>query len=139
MHIWRHHEHSHPRIDVIGNAKVRMIEHRGCVEHDFENQNRRRRRTNDADNRQLESKRQQDFNGVKPASGGHIEIQICVVHAMHPPQRRHCVKDHMLDVDSEIENDERHYHRDHVRDSNVVEKSPAMFFGFESEADHARW
>ena len=75
---------------------------------------------------------------MKPASRRHIEIQVRMMHAMHPPQRRYCMKDHMLNVDSEIKAMKLVASRS-VRGCEIVKQSPAMFFGLKSKADNADW
>ena len=47
----------------------------------------------------------QDLDRVKAHARGHVEFQIGVMHAMQPPQRRHGMKQHMLQVDRKVEKD----------------------------------
>ena len=43
---------------------------------------------------------------MKAKSRGQVHILIRVMHLMQPPQQRHAMRDHMLNIDGEIEKDE---------------------------------
>ena len=49
---------------------------------------------------------------MEAQSGGHVEFEVGVVHAMKPPQCRYGMKEDMLKVDREVEHDDRDHHAD---------------------------
>ena len=51
--------------------------------------------------------------------GRHIEFEVGVVHAVQPPQRRHGVEQHVLEIDREVEDDDRGDHRDPGRERDA--------------------
>jgi hypothetical protein len=40
---------------------------------------------------------------MEARAGRDVDVEVGVVHAMQPPQRRHGVEHHMLQVDGEVE------------------------------------
>ena len=57
------------------------------------------------------------------------------MHAMQPPQRRHGMKEDMLEIDREVEDDDRGNDADPRRKRHQVEQAPSARFGKESKAD----
>ena len=75
-------------------------------------------------------------NGWKRDACGDVEIEIRVMHAMEAPQHRHGVDHDVLEVDDEIEDDDRDYHLQPERQRDHVEHAPAAFFrGSDGERD----
>src|SRR5262245_23310763 len=76
---------------------------------------------------------------MKAQPGGHVEFEVGVMHAMQPPQRRHRVKEHMLEIDRKVEKDDRGNDRDPGRKRDCIEEAPGMRLGNEREAHGRRW
>ena len=76
-----------------------MVEHCRGVEQHFEHQNRNGRWPQRGDDSKLDAHRQQDFDGMEAQSRRHVEFEIGVVHAVQPPQGRHSMKHHVLEID----------------------------------------
>jgi hypothetical protein len=70
-------------------------------------------------------------------TGSHIEVEVCVMHPMHPPEQRNRVEHHVLQIYREIQEDERCRNRHVRRQSEVVEQAPLASFGLGSEPDCA--
>ena len=45
--------------------------------------------------------------GMEAHAGGHVEVEVGVMHAVQPPQHRHGMEQHVLQVDGEVEQDHR--------------------------------
>ena len=71
-------------------------------------------------------------------AGGHIEFEIGVVHAVQPPQHRHGMEQHVLQVDGEIEQDDRGDDGKPGRQRQRVKQAPAMFLREQRHADRCR-
>ena len=84
-----------------------MAEHRSRVEEDLEGENAQRRRAKRGDDRELDDHRQHDLDRVEPHPGGDVEFEIGVMHAVKPPQQRYRVEEHVLEIDREVEDDDR--------------------------------
>src|SRR6516164_9999006 len=48
-----------------------------------------------------------DLDRVKTHAGGHVELEVGMMHAMQPPQRGHGVKEDVLEIDREVEDHDR--------------------------------
>ncbi|MDN3514184.1 MAG: hypothetical protein NG747_07275 [Candidatus Brocadia sp.] len=66
---------------------------------------------------------------MKPHTGGDVEVQVCMVHAVHPPKDREGVEHHVLQVDGEVHNNYGYYYNDCVRYLGVIEKTPSVSLG----------
>ena len=135
MHVRRHDEPAQDPIDFRGNADVAMVEHRGGIEQDFEDQHGRRRRPECCDHGELDPGRQQDFNRVKAQARGHVELEVGVMHAMQPPQRRHGVKEDVLQIDREVQEDDRKDNARPRRQRDDIEETKSVRLGNECETD----
>ena len=85
---------------------VGVVEHRGGVEQHLEDEHGERRNAERHHRRDLDRQREQDFQRMEAHAGGHVDVEIGVMHAVQPPQHRHVMKDDVLDVDDEIEREE---------------------------------
>ena len=43
---------------------------------------------------------------METRTGGHIDFKVGVMHPVQPPQHRHGVKQHVLQIDGEVEKDQ---------------------------------
>ena len=84
-----------------------MVEHRGGVEQHLEDQHCDCRRAERRDDAELDPHGQQNLDRMEAHAGGHVELEIGMVHAVQPPERRHRMEQHVLEVDGEIEKDHR--------------------------------
>ena len=72
---------------------------------------------------------------MEPRPGRHVHIEVRVVHAVEPPQRRHGVEGHVLEVNGEVEQRDRQRHRDPPRQPGRVHQPPAVGFPGERDCD----
>ena len=72
---------------------------------------------------------------MKAQAGGGVKIEIGVVHPVQPPEPRHRMEHHVLEIDRQIEQQYRDHDRDPERCVNVVEESPATVLGHDRKAD----
>ena len=68
---------------------------------------RQRRRAEGGDDDELDHHRQKDLDRVEAHPCAHVEFEIGVVHSMQPPQHRHGMEEHMLEVDRKVERSRR--------------------------------
>ena len=73
--------------------------------------------------------------GWKRSAGGHVELEVGVVHAVQPPQHRHGMEQHVLQVDGEVEEDHRGDDGEPGRRVESLEQAPAVRLGEKSHAD----
>jgi hypothetical protein len=57
------------------------------------------------------------------------------MHAMYSPEDRYRMKHYVLQIDREIENQERDHNREKTGNCRKVHQSPTVLFGLEGEAD----
>jgi hypothetical protein len=76
---------------------------------------------------------------VEAQTGGHVDVEIGMMHPVQPPQRRNRVKEHMLKVDREIEKDDRGHHANPGREWHHVEKPEPLRVGKEGKTDGRGW
>ena len=107
VHVRRDDEPAQHAVERLRQAHIAVVEHRGGVEQHLEDQHRHGGRAERGDDAELDAHRQQDLDRVEARAGRHVEVEIGVVHAVQPPERRHGVEQHVLQVDGEIEQDHR--------------------------------
>ena len=101
------HDPPQPAVDARGQPDIAVAEHRRRVEQDFEDHHRHRGRAERHHRAQLDDHRQQDFERMEADPGGHVDLDVAVVHAMQPPQQGIGVEQHVLGVDDEVEQPRR--------------------------------
>ena len=62
-------------------------------------------------------------------AGGQVDVEVGVVDLVQPPQQRHGMGDHMLQVDREVEDEEGEQALDPAWPRQHIEQAPAMRFG----------
>ena len=125
VHVRCHQHPSQHPVQRPGKAHVAVVEHGRAVQHHFEYHHRHCRSAQHRDCGQLDPHGQHNLEGVKTHSGGHIEIQIGVVHPVHPPQQRHGMEHHVLKVDDQVQRRQRERHRYRERNGVRVQQPPA--------------
>jgi hypothetical protein len=68
---------------------------------------------------------------------GDIEVEVSMMHPMHPPKRGHRVEHYVLKVNRKVEHDHRGSDRDCKRYRRIVKQAPASPFPGESQT-HGR-
>src|SRR3990167_5670038 len=94
MHIGSDDKPSQIPVKFRRKKNIAVIEHRGGVEQNLENDHRYGRSSDNKDNRKFYGHGKQYLNCVKAGARGDIEVQVCLVHAMEAPERRNCMKHH---------------------------------------------
>jgi len=112
-----------------------MVEHRGGIQKHFEDKHSNRRRAKGHDDGELDGHRQQDFYRVKAQTGGHVEFQIRMMHAVQPPESRNGMEHHVLEIDRKVERQHRYDEGDPGMRFEGIEQPPATLFGDDGECD----
>ena len=71
---------------------------------------------------------------MKTHSGGHVHLEIGVVHPVEPPKHRDVVKEAVLQVNRQVEQEQREQQLEPHGQGEHVEESPASFLGKQGEA-----
>lgn len=103
VHVRRHNEPAQNAVYFARDTNVRVIEYRCSVEQHFECQNRERRRAHGSDHSELDKHRQQNLDRMKAQPRTNIEFEIGVMHPMQAPEARNGMKEHVLQIDREVE------------------------------------
>ena len=135
VHVRRHDDEAQDAVERARQPHIAVVEQRGGVQQDFEDEHGERRRAEHGDGGELDRHGKKDFAGMEPQSSCHVEFQIGVMHAMQAPQQRHRVKAHMLAVDREIEQKHGGGYRKPGGQGEDVEETPSFAFGKEGHAD----
>ncbi|GER05581.1 hypothetical protein JCM17846_32630 [Iodidimonas nitroreducens] len=76
---------------------------------------------------------------MKPQARGHVEFQIGVMHAVQPPQGGHGVEHHMLEIDGEIEREQRPDEDEPNGRLDDIEETPAPRLRRQRKPDSDNW
>jgi len=125
MHIRRDDQPPQPSFQALRQGGIRMVEHGGRVKQYLENENRDDRRAERRYGRAFDRRRNQDLDRMKARSGGHIEIEVGVVHPVQAPQSRHRMEHDVLKVDGEIKQRDPGGNRCPARQGEGVEQAPS--------------
>ncbi len=106
MHIGRDDEETEHTISDQGKTEVGVIKHGTDIQEHLEREHRQRRCPKGADGRALEQHGEENLPRMKPRTRGDVYIDVGVVHTMQAPEDRHRVKQHMLQVDGEIQQED---------------------------------
>jgi hypothetical protein len=68
-----------------------------------------------------------------------IEFEIGVMHSMQTPKARNGMKEHVLQIDREVEDDHRSHHAQPRLNRESIEEAKAARFSEESEANSCGW
>ncbi len=82
-----------------------MVEQGAGTEKELEHEDGERRSSERGDHPELQEHRKHDLEGMEPRARGHVHVQVGVMHAMQPPQNRHGMKEDVLEVNGEIQED----------------------------------
>ena len=97
-----------------------------------------RRRANRRNDGELDEHREHNLDRVEAQPCRHVKFQIGMMHAMQPPQRRHRMKQHVLEVDREVEHEDRGEQRKPIRQPDHVQQAEAARLGHERKTDSGR-
>ena len=103
VHVRRDPEPTKPAIKPNRNTDVAMVEHRGCVEQDLEDEHAHGRRTQRRDNAELDQHGENDLYRVEASTCGHVNVEIGMMHPVQSPKRGYRVKHHMLQIDRQVQ------------------------------------
>ncbi len=135
VHVRGDDEQAQHPIDAFGDPDVRVIEHGRRVQKNLENQYRDGGRPKGGDDGQLDPHRQEDFDRVEPKACGYVKAEVGMVHPVQPPKRRHGMKQHMLEIDREIQHHDRDENDDPSWCVQHVKQTPAILLRKKRETD----
>ena len=69
-----------------------MIEHGSRIEPDFKGKHGQRRSAQWHDDKEFDSKRKEDFDGVEASTGCHVKVEDGMVHPVETPKHGHAMK-----------------------------------------------
>ena len=72
---------------------------------------------------------------MKTRAGCDIEVQVCVVHAMQPPQGRYSMDHYVLEPDEEVHDQNRGQNGYPEWRYEIIKPSPTLFNGKEGRPD----
>ena len=139
VHLGRDHEPAQHAVDARRHPHVAVVEHRGRIQQNLEDQHGDGRRAESRHDRQFDGHGQQDFDRVKAGAGGDVEIEIGVVHPVQPPERGHRVEHDVLEIDREVEEDDRQRHGEAIGDRGNIEQTPAPLSRQKRHTYGRRW
>jgi hypothetical protein len=128
VHVGRDDEPSKIAIESRGDASIVMVEHRGRVEQNLEDEHAECWRSQLHHHGKLDQHREHNLDRMEARARGDIEVEVGMVHPMHPPKRGDRVKHHMLEVDGNIEQYNGRNDSHPSRNRQVVEQAPAPPF-----------
>ena len=85
--------------------------------------------------RELDEQGKQDLDRVEAHAGRHVDVEVGVMHAVQPPQHRHRMEQHVLQIDGKIEQNHGHERRGDEGNGDDVEQSPAARLAHQRDAD----
>ncbi len=108
VHVGRDDESPEPSVRALRHRYVAVVEQRGRAQENLERDDRPRRGADENDDRELQAGGDHDLERVEADAGADVETKIRVVHAVQAPERRDRVEHHVLQIDGEIERQDRH-------------------------------
>ena len=84
-----------------------MVEHRGSVEQNLEDEHAECWRSQRHHDAELDQHRQNDLDWMEAHARGHIEVEVGMMHPMHTRECGYRMKHHVPEVDGEIEQQHR--------------------------------
>src|SRR5881409_2263290 len=125
MHVRGDDEPTQRALNGEGQSDVAMVEHRSGVQSDFKYQHRERRCAQRDDDEELDAQRQQYLDGMKSRTGGHVHVQVGVVHSMEPPENGNGMKNAVLEVNRQVEQKQSEQPFQPRRPGQKVKETPA--------------
>src|SRR5262249_14574740 len=116
-----------------------MVEHGGGVEKYLEDQDSHRRCSERYDYGELDNHREQDLDRVETQPRADIDVEIGMMHSVQAPKRWHGMKEHMLKVDREIQQDNRGHYGNPGRDWHYVEEAKSVRGSNEGQTRGCGW
>ena len=129
VHIGSHQEKTQPPIQYGGKFDVAVVEQGTCVQGYFKDQYSQCGSTKNDNRRHFDARGYGDFQRMETGAAGDIQIQVRVVHAVQAPQERVVVKQEVLKIDDEIEEDETEDNGQPERRVDPMKKPPTSRFG----------
>jgi len=127
VHVGRDDDPAQYAIERGRQADVAVIEHGRGIEQYLEDHHRDHRRAEHHDGGKLDQHGQDDLDGMETRTRRHVIVEVGMVYAMQPPQRRNGMDHDMLQPDHEVHGDHRQRRRDPERRLEMVEQAPAVF------------
>ena len=112
-----------------GKREIRVREHGACVEDDFEQHDRYRRRAQQQYPGDLPDHGQPNLDGMEADRRRDIDVPVCMVNLMQPPQGRDLVRGEVLQPDGKVEHDHRQRHLQPHGQFDGIEQTPAVHGG----------
>ena len=101
------------------------IVEQGCdVEQHLEQKDRDRRRADGGDGRAFDGRGDQDLNRVETDTGRNVEVDVCVMNTVQPPEGRHGMEHDVLEVDRQIKQDHPEKNREPRPQPDGIQQTP---------------
>ena len=107
VHVGCHDEPTQPPIDSLGEPHIGVVENGQPIEQHLKHDYGSGGCTQRCDQRKFEGHGKDDFERMETQSVGHIHIHVGVMHAVQPPQEWHSMKQHMLQVNGQVQQQQR--------------------------------
>src|SRR5579885_3904954 len=108
-----------------------VVEHRAGTQPNLEYDDANRLRSERDHSAKLDQRREHDLDWMEAHPRGQIEIEVGVMHPMHPPERRYGVKHYVLEIDCQIEHNQRPDDFGNPRHRQAAQETPAAALGNE--------
>ncbi len=107
MHVRCDDQPAKQPLEACRDEDIAVVEHGGGVEQKFEEKHTQSRRSDGGDRAKFDGQREENLHGMEARARCDIDIQIGVVHAMEPPKDRLVMKGPVLEVNHQIEHEDR--------------------------------
>jgi len=136
VHVRGDDEQPQRTIEPRDETQVGVVEHGAYVQQHLEQEHGQRGCPEGADGGELEQHRGKDLRRMKARTRGDVYIEVGMMHAVQAPQKRHSVKDHMLQIDGEVQQEDSDGDRQRGGERpDGMEQSPASLLRAQGHAD----
>lgn len=126
--VGSHDDPSQNPVDAPWEASVAVVEQRRCIQKNFEKEDPGGRCPQNQNHHPLQSHRNSHFHGMESDARSDVEVSVRVVHTMKPPEPGHGMHPTVLEIDPEIEEQDRGRDSSPGRDVEDVQQSPLLTF-----------
>ncbi len=135
VHVGRHDDEPQERIEAARQGDVGVVEERAGVERDLEDEDGERRRAKRGHHAEFQPHREENLGRMEADAGRHVEFQVGMVHPVQPPEERHGMEEHVLEIDREVERENGDGDGEPAGDREGVQKAPVMVGGKDRHAE----
>ena len=129
VHIRRHQQPTQDAVQPQRQFDIGMVKLRHTAENRFKHHYCHHRWPQRHHQPQFIDHGPQNLQWMKTKSGGHIQIQVGMMHLMEPPEKWNHVEHHMLDINHQVQKNDSHRHFHRHGPIEVIEQAPTVLSG----------